>query len=423
MEMRILQVCQTHPPEFSGGSTVYAVMLGEELAKRGFSVNFLCNTKDRSLLPYELNTTTTDLYQITRMGMPLKSWYGRKHTLKVKEVCKKILSQMKVDLVHIHSTLGLGEGVLLAAKSEGIPSIVTTHEGMWICPNLYFRNNWTGRVCNCASFAKCLFCTCRPGDSQNYPIKAMPRVIARSVKYNSWVLNQRKSYLSLADHIIGCCQFIKDKYLEFGVDRPISVIKNRIKESEILFKPVRAPGQRIIFGTLGAFRPKKGGDLLLKALSFLGDSSDRFELHIWGSTHPEFSNRSENLFREPHIKVHGAYERMSLNEILSGMDVLVYPSCSGDTYPLVLIEALASRTPIIAARTHGMAEIVKDGENGKFFAPLNAASLSNAMRFFIESPESIVEMQKNIAPPLPYDGLVDANVEIYRSLANSGDND
>lgn len=420
MGMRILQVCQTHPPEFSGGSTVYAVMLSEELAKRGFSVDFLCNTRDPSVLPYEVETTETNLYRITRMGLPRKRWYGRKHTLKVAESCRGFLIQRKVNIVHIHSTLGLGEGVLLAAKSEGIPSIVTTHEGMWICPNLYFRNNWTGRICRRSTLAKCLLCVSKPDGFQNYPLKELPRHIAGAVRYSEWVLNHRNSYLSLADHIIGCCEFIKDKYVEFGVDRPISVIKNRIRESEIIFKQVRPPSGPIVFGTLGAFRPKKGGDLLIEALSLLGDKTDRFELHIWGSIHPSFSRLAGALFSQPYIKVHGAYERKALNDILSSIDVLVYPSCSGDTYPLVLLEALASRTPVIAAKTHGMAEIVNDGENGKFFQPLDPESLASTLRFFIESPESVVKMQETIAPPPSYGGLVDANVEIYRAVAKIG---
>jgi len=334
----------------------------------------------------------------------------------VAEVTKKLLAQLKVDIVHVHSTLGLGEGVLLAANSEGIPSVVTTHEGMWICPNLYFRNTWTGRVCNNTGFAKCLFCMCRPGDFQNYRLKELPRVIARAVKYNSWILNHRKSYLSLADHVIACCEFIKDKYLAFGMNRPISVIQNRINETEILFKPIRTPRQPITFGALGPFRPKKGGELLIKALSSIAHKKDRFEFHIWGSVHPDLSRHAQHLFLEPHIKFHGVYDRTALNEILSMIDVLVYPSCSGDTYPLVLIEALASRTPIIAARTHGMAEIVLDGENGKFFEPLNAGSLAETMQFFIEHPENIENMQKNISPPPPYSGLVDATMEIYRTM-------
>jgi glycosyltransferase involved in cell wall biosynthesis len=157
----------------------------------------------------------------------------------------------------------------------------------------------------------------------------------------------------------------------------------------------------------------------MKAISLLADRSDRFELHVWGSVHGEFCGRGNSISDKSHIKLHGAYDRDSLNDIFSKIDVLVYPSCSGDTYPLVLLEALASRTPIIAARTHGMAEIVEEGQNGKFFEPLDPLALSGAMGYFIDHPEEIVQMQQNITPPLPYAGLVDANIEIYRSFIRS----
>jgi glycosyltransferase involved in cell wall biosynthesis len=197
---------------------------------------------------------------------------------------------------------------------------------------------------------------------------------------------------------------------------PATVIKNRIPEKEIKYKDVKDHRTPVKFGVLGSFRPKKGGDLLLNALDYLKQYSADLHLHIWGKIPEDTAVEISRLKNSFIIMCYGHYDRQVLNEIFEKIDVLVYPSCSGDTYPLVLLEALASRTPIIAAKTHGMAEIVQDDWNGKSFEPLNSESLATAMRFFAEDIKKVGQIQQNIAPPLPYGGLVDKTVRVYEEL-------
>jgi glycosyltransferase involved in cell wall biosynthesis len=223
-------------------------------------------------------------------------------------------------------------------------------------------------------------------------------------------------HLSTVDHIVAVCDFIKEKYIQFGVNRPSTIIKNRVDESKIHFKPIRKAQLPLKLGALGVFRPGKDGDLLIKALFLLADRRDDFVLHVWSSMDDRYKEIFDDFSGRFNVVKHGPYDPDDLNNIFSEIDLLVYPSSTNDTYPLTLLESLASRTPIVAARSHGMAEIVKDGENGKSFEPLNVMSLAKAIEYFLENPQRIDAMQKKIEPPPPYDGLVKEVKKIYEDL-------
>src|SRR5262249_40886614 len=156
---------------------------------------------------------------------------------------------------------------------------VTVHEGWWLCSNLFFRNNHRKTMCESCSLVKCGICQIM-GHS-GLRSREWLRVIARSVRYCNWILNYRRRYLSTADHIIAVCDFIKEKYIQFGVNHPITVIKNRVDESKIYFKPIQKVQLPLKLGALGTFRVRKDGDLLIKALSLLGDRRNDFVLHVW----------------------------------------------------------------------------------------------------------------------------------------------
>jgi len=410
--MKVLQVCLTHPPEFSGGSSLYAVTLGQALVKRGFHVEFLCGTNLSSIADFEIQKNFDWMYPVYRIGLPARK-YGRNYVKRLSNVLCNFFEKNNISLIQLHSTDGLGEGIALAARQKQIPVILTVHEGGWICPNLYFRNNITENICRCSNLAKCIFC--RWYGLRYEKLRNMPRRFLGTTLHCNWVLNNRKKYLNQFKKIIAVCNFIKSKYIEFGVHTPYKVIKNRINEQEILFKNLKSYKKPLKFGLLGAFRPKKGGDLFIRSLTYLYNYRLDFEIHIWGSTEANFTNilKKNNYF---FIKNHGYYEKKDLNKIFSSIDVLVYPSCSGDTYPLVLLESLASRTPIIAANTHGMSEIIINDLNGKSFEPLNPQCLAEQMISFIKNPDQIIEIQRKIQPPENYSTLVDETIELYDEL-------
>lgn len=415
--MKILQVCQTHPPEFSGGSTLYAIRLATELARRGFIIEVLCASRNPSIRPYELTYEKTDIYNIVRMGFPRGRTYGRRHTHKIKSIFKRYLLDNNVELVNFHSAVGIGEGIILAAKEIGIPSIVTLHDGWWICPTMSFLRGANNDICNSPNLIKCFMCRFEREITVE-PIKRWPRSMARILLSNYWIIYYRQEYLKAVNKIISTCDFLKNKHLEYGIESNYAVIKTRIDEKEISFKQIRNHRHPVRFLSLSAFRPNKGGELLIGALRLIRNGNRYFEFHVWGPSDPQVMKRIGNKMDKLPIFIHGPYQKNDLNKILSETDVLVLSSC-GEGYPLVLLEALASRTPVIAAKSHGMVEIVQEGKNGLFFKPFDENSLSAAIAYFIENPDMISIMQNHISPPMPYAAMVDNIINTYLEVINN----
>ena len=73
-------------------------------------------------------------------------------------------------------------------------------------------------------------------------------------------------------------------------------------------------------------------------------------------------------------------------------DVFVFPSL-GDTYGIVIDEAMASHLPVIAATSIGEVGVrVIDGKNGYLIAPNNSVALADRMERFVRNPDLITSM-------------------------------
>jgi glycosyltransferase involved in cell wall biosynthesis len=60
---------------------------------------------------------------------------------------------------------------------------------------------------------------------------------------------------------------------------------------------------------------------------------------------------------------------------MAGAQALVVPSLWYEGFPMVVVEAFAQGTPVIASRIGGLAEVVTDGKTGALAAPGDAAAL------------------------------------------------
>lgn len=70
---------------------------------------------------------------------------------------------------------------------------------------------------------------------------------------------------------------------------------------------------------------------------------------------------------------------------VASADVLVFPSQT-DTLGLVLLEAMAAGTPVVAANSGGVPDVVRDGFNGHLFPPGDAVIAAAAIRRLLDDP-------------------------------------
>jgi glycogen(starch) synthase len=117
-----------------------------------------------------------------------------------------------------------------------------------------------------------------------------------------------------------------------------------------------------LLGFFGHLKAKKGVPFFLDALRRSG-LGDRFRLLLVGESDELALDELEATHLPP-------VDRFELLPHYLACDFVVIPS-HYDGFPNVLIEAAALGTPLIAARTGGMRDLLTDGENAFLFEPGN----------------------------------------------------
>jgi phosphatidylinositol alpha-1,6-mannosyltransferase len=86
------------------------------------------------------------------------------------------------------------------------------------------------------------------------------------------------------------------------------------------------------------------------------------------------------------VRLRGAVPLDRLIAEYRNYDIFVLPTRPGEGIPRVLLEAMASGTPVVTTRVSGIASLVVHGENGLLVDQPDAASIAGAIATVIDSP-------------------------------------
>jgi phosphatidyl-myo-inositol alpha-mannosyltransferase len=150
------------------------------------------------------------------------------------------------------------------------------------------------------------------------------------------------------------------------------------------------PELRILF--VGRAEERKGLPVLLRAFEALRGAGIAARLTIAGATPAEV----EPLLLEPDgVVVAGRVDDDEKWRLLGEADVLSAPSLGGESFGMVLTEAFASGTPVVASRIPGYREVVDDGRDGLLVPVGDAVELGEALRSLALDPERRLGMAAN----------------------------
>lgn len=97
-------------------------------------------------------------------------------------------------------------------------------------------------------------------------------------------------------------------------------------------------------------------------------------------------NALEQHFAGQPVHFTGFLAGEQLAAAVASADAMVFPS-ETDTLGLVLLEAMAAGTPVVAAASGDVPDVVEDGVSGLLFAPGDAAAAAVAVRGILENAE------------------------------------
>lgn len=148
------------------------------------------------------------------------------------------------------------------------------------------------------------------------------------------------------------------------------------------FKEWNIPESSFIIGCAARMRPRKGVDILLRAVDQLNNPN----VHVVLAGEITDSKvmpliKALNLSKQ----VHAIGFRTDAASLMGACDICVMPSLRREGLPRSIIEAMALKTPAIVTDVGGMPELVRHGQDGLVVPPNNPGALAGAIRQLIDS--------------------------------------
>jgi glycosyltransferase involved in cell wall biosynthesis len=149
----------------------------------------------------------------------------------------------------------------------------------------------------------------------------------------------------------------------------------------------------------GVVSPVKGIHCLIDAFSFTAEEFRRSQLLIIGKEEnvgyaDDLRQQIRKLGLENRVRFLGHEPQSELAIWMAKASVLVLPSMS-EGLGRVIIEAMATGTPVIGSRVGGIPELIKDGVNGFLIAPGDAEALAEKLRWVLKNPDKARAMGRS----------------------------
>ncbi len=323
--LKILFVTNNYTP-YSGGVVSSIQALTKELKIKGHEVfivtlNFLGKKHIDPEYVFRVPCPIKFLYKKNHMAIPLCSYY----------YMKKLIKYINPHIIHSHHPFLLGETAARIAQKNTTPIIFTHH-------SLY--EQWTHMV----------------------PLPH--RFIAPLIK------SRVTSYCNKVNGIIAPSRTVKDLLLQQNVITPITVVPSGLQfsfEPSEKFSHQRSCRNALELLSVSRFSYEKNIPLLLKLINKLSNKEKKFRLTLvgYGTLWEDMQELAYNKLKLSHDTVRFIYKptKAELANIYRNSDVFVFSSQS-DTQGLVLAEAMAGGTPVIALDGAGQRDIIDQGKNG-----------------------------------------------------------
>ena len=206
-----------------------------------------------------------------------------------------------------------------------------------------------------------------------------------------------------AGWVTACSADLRDRAIGLGADPArASVIPYGVDAAAFARDPGARARGRVLLGVppdvplvfaVGRFVRKKGFEYLIDAVPALRARHPRLQVVIGGAgdLEAELRSRAWSAGVADQVRFPGLLAHSSVPAALAAADVAVVPSVRDDAgnvdgLPNVVLEALASGTPVVATPAGGIGAAVTDGENGLLVPERDAAALAAAIDRLLADP-------------------------------------
>lgn len=290
------------------------------------------------------------------------------------ETYNKILKKTygrSFDVAHIHSLHPqISPSVYSACQDAKIPVVHTLHNYRYLCPGaLLQRNNKTCELCIGRMPYFSLFFKCYRNSF------SATSAVASMIAYNRFI----RTFDKLVNRYIVLTNFAKSRFVAGG----FSADKIEVKPNFLPNPPLVSTDRQGYAIFVGRLSQEKGVQTLLHAWRNIHG----FHLKIAGEgpLRPELELLSASLKLD--VEFLGTVSSQQVLKLVGEAMFQIVPSEWYEGFPMVILEAYACGTPVIASRIGSLEEVVLNGKTGFHFEPGDPNDLARMVLKFQANPE------------------------------------
>ena len=224
---------------------------------------------------------------------------------------------------------------------------------------------------------------------------------------------------SLSSRIDGACAVSEQARLmargaHMKSDIVVDIVFNGVEVARFA-NAQRCPteGPTILF--LGRHEPRKGLRTLLEARSELPSN-----VHLWiAGVGPETEELRSHFGDDGRTHWLGRITEAEKLRRMRAASVFCAPALGGESFGIVLLEAMAASTPVVASNIEGYRAVVRDGKDALLVPPGEAGALAQALRtaLFDEVERNrVIDSGQERCHELSMANLADIYVDKYQAM-------
>ncbi|NYZ75674.1 glycosyltransferase family 4 protein [Candidatus Micrarchaeota archaeon] len=241
--------------------------------------------------------------------------------------------------------------------------------------------------------------------------------------YTSFVTqNLEKIGFRNAGKVAAVSSFCKDELVSgYGIpEERISVVYNGIDTEKIHRVKTGLKNEfeceNLLF-YVGRLAKQKGVEFLIKAMPALKDYDAKLVIAGTGPDEANLRNLVSELNLKESVIFTGAVDERRKLEFLSSSDAFVCPSL-WESFGVVLLEAMACKTPIVATRAASIPEVV--GDCGVLVEPRNSRELSDGIKNLLDDKKASKKLTQKAYERLiknfTVERMADSYIKLYAKL-------
>jgi len=366
--MKIVILVSLFHPFWLGGTEIATQNIAEKLSKMGNDVCVI-TSRDKGTA----RMANEDGYYVFRVTHPKIKFFG---PILFWFNCFWAIKKYRPDVVH-SQTIQMAVPCFFAKKILKIPYIVNCH------------------------------------GSDVYMPWRLKKIISRSV-------------LKEANAVIALTKDMKKRIESFRINlKNIFIIPNGIESenfkdlSKVDFRNgIKINNSENVLLFVGTLKAVKGVEYLIQAMNVIREKKPNTKLLIAGEgeERARLEGLSKKMGLENYIYFLGRIDNKNIPKLMLSSDIFILPSLS-EGLPVTILEALASGLPIVATRLEGVAEIIKDGQNGFLVDIKNPKQIAEKILFLLSDGNA----KKNISfnnikksEKYSWDSIANKLTEVYR---------